>query len=114
MDWLDELKNIREEDDRQRQKEIEDLDLSLLGKTQDDIAYQILKHAEAHNLLRRVNSVLLANKGVIEPMETTKYDYALALTWQGRVSDAKRPAKNSSDPQYFIVVSIRETSMYVK
>lgn len=113
MDWLDELKQIRDDDSRKRQEEIKALDLSVLGR--QDVARQILKHSEAHNLLRRVNGALLANRGVIETLETSKYDCAIALVWQGRISEAQKPIKDgsSSNPHYYIAVSTKGKSLYV-
>ena len=56
-DWLNELQKLREEDEAKRQAELDELDLSVISRQNQ--AAQILRDSDAHNLLRKVQKVLL-------------------------------------------------------
>lgn len=116
--WLDELQQIRDEDAVQ-QKQAEKLptpkiDLSVLSSHRDKSAADLLKHCNAHNLLRRVQHALLAGKGVIDLVDQSgQYDRAMTLMWQGPVSAARRPDPEDPEEYHYIVVGVRAGKLYV-
>jgi len=90
--WLDELYNLREEDKARRQTEPEPLDLSVLTAQREKQAADVLRQADAHNLLRRVQRALLDGKGIIDIFEhKSNYERLITLVWQGSVSMARNP-----------------------
>ena len=112
MNWLDELSQIREEDERQQTKNIEKLDLSVLDRREQ--ARTVLKVAQAHTLLRRVNSTLLKGKGIIDIFDSVEsYDEAITLVWQGAISKARRPDPDDPAPTYYIMISAKGQDVYI-
>jgi hypothetical protein len=111
-DWLDELDQIRREDEaRQKEKRL-DIDTSVLGSQEK--AVSALRVSEAHKLLRRVQSVLLSGKGTIDIFDSPKqYDRAIALVWQGPVSDARTPNPDDPEDYRYIMVGACGKTLYV-
>ena len=80
-DWLDELRKVREEDQARVEAEIDELNLQVLDRKNQ--AIEVLRQSDAHNLLRKVQKVLLGSKGVIDILDTTEqYDRALTLVFR--------------------------------
>ena len=111
-DWLDELQKLRDEDEARQQTQVEALDTSVLNRQNE--AGQALRQCDAHNLLRQVQKVLLGGKGVIDIFDTTRqYDRAIALIWQGPVSDARKPNPDDPEPYNYILVGVRQDELWV-
>jgi len=111
-DWLTELQKLREEDEAKRQAELDELDLSVISRQNQ--AAQILRDSDAHNLLRKVQKVLLNGKGIIDIFDRTKqYDRAIALIWQGPISDARIPKPEDPDDYHYILVGAKGDNLYV-
>jgi hypothetical protein len=111
-DWLDELDQIRRTDETQQKEKQLDIDLSVLGNREK--AVSALRISEAHKLLRRVQSVLLSGKGTIDIFDSTKqYERAIALVWQGSVSNARTPDPDDPEDYKYIMVGASGTTLYV-
>jgi hypothetical protein len=111
-DWLDELNELREADKARREAETkaQPQDPAVLRREQ---AALTLRKCEAHKLLRRVQGVLLAGKGLIDIEHTGDYDRAIALLWQGPISDARLPRPDDPDEVYGIVIGAKGDKLYV-
>ncbi len=116
-DWLNELNKLREEDERRQaaekaQAEAARLNLSLLGRAEK--ANKALKMSNAHKLLRHVQSVLLNGKGLIDVFDRTKeYDRAIALVWQGPISQARIPDPEDPADYHYILVGAKGDKLFV-
>jgi hypothetical protein len=112
-DWLDELNAIREADKaKQEAARAKALEMSLLKRSEQ--ASLALKKCQAHKLLRRVQSVLLGGQGTLDMFDRDKsYDRALALVWQGPVSEARIPRADDPDDFYYILVGARGDKLFV-
>ncbi len=111
-DWLDELDDIRKDDETKQQEQKAKIDLSSSNRYEQ--ATSVLKICNVHTLLRRVNGALLHDKGVIDIFDRTdEYDRAITLVWQGSVSKARTP--DTTDPSEFqyIVVGAKGSKLYV-
>lgn len=111
-DWLDELNELREADKARREAEAkaQPLDLSVLRREQATLT---LRKCEAHKLLRRVQGVLLAGKGLIDIEHTGEYDRAIALLWQGPISEARLPRADDPDEVYAIIIGAKGDKLFV-
>ena len=114
-DWLDELHQLREQDRVSRQAAQEQLDLSVLSSEGDDKqAVDLLRQADAHNLLRRVQKALLGGKGVIDFLDQkSHYDRVMTLMWQGPISAARNPDPEDPEAYQYILVGVRQGKLYV-
>ena len=111
-DWLDELQKLREEDEVRQRTQVEALDTSVLNRQNQ--AGQALRQCDAHNLLRKVQKVLLGGKGVIDIFDTTQqYDRAIALIWQGPISNTRLPRPEDPDDYLYILVGAKGDKVYV-
>jgi hypothetical protein len=112
--WLDELYNLRAEDKSQRQAETDLLDLQVLAAQRDQQAADILRQADAHNLLRQAQKALLDGKGVIDVFEhESEFDRILTLVWQGPISAARSPNPKDSAEYQYIAIGVRQGKLYV-
>jgi hypothetical protein len=111
-DWLDELNELREADKarREAQAKTQPVDLNVLRR---ELASLTLRKCEAHKLLRRVQGVLLAGKGLIDIERTGEYDRAITLLWQGPISAARLPRADDLDEVYSIVIGAKGNDLYV-
>jgi hypothetical protein len=114
--WLDALTEIRQEDkakhETESKTETSDLDLSVIG--QQNQATRLLSLCDAHKLLRRVQTLLLGGKGMIDVFDrTTDYERAIALVWQGPVSKARLPNPQDPEPYQYILVGATLRKVYV-
>lgn len=116
-DWLGELNRLHEEDKRKQaaeeaKKEDVKLNLSVLGR--DEKANKALKMSNAHKLLRHVQSVLLNGKGLIDVFDRTReYDRAIALVWQGPISQARVPDPEDPADYHYILVGAKGDKLFV-
>ena len=77
-------------------------------------AGRALRQCDAHNLLRKVQKVLLGGKGVIDIFDTTQqYDRAIALIWQGPISNARLPRPEDPEDYLYILVGAKGDQVYV-
>jgi hypothetical protein len=112
-DWLEELHQLREQDKASRQAE-EQLDLSVLPAQQERQAADLLRQADAHNLLRRVQKALLGGKGVIDFLDQkSHYDRVMTLMWQGPISAARNPDPEDPEAYQYILIGVRQSKLYV-
>lgn len=112
-DWLDDLYNIRREDEERLNKHKKDASPDLSVVEQRDQAISAMRVIEAHKILRRVNDALLNGKGIIKDIQDAKYDQGLALIWQGPVSQARPPRPNDADKCRFIMVTAKGKQVFV-
>lgn len=106
--WLQELKAIREKDKVKRAAPSQPKVVDVMEEASD-----LLNESQAHYLLRQVQKALLGGKGILKTYENTNgYTLALALLWQGPVSNATRPIKHNQ-PYYYIVVGVRDDKLWV-
>jgi hypothetical protein len=113
-DWLDELNEIREADKAKQaaQAKTGPVDAGVLGRREQ--ASLTLRKCEAHKLLRRVRSVLLADRGLVDVFDRVKdYDQAIALLWQGPVSNARTPKPDDPEACYCILVGAKGDKLFV-
>lgn len=112
MDWLDHLHHLREEDQKQQEKSAQQLDMSILDRREQ--ANAVLKVAQAHSLLRRMNNALLDGKGLIDSLDSVEgYDETIALVWQGSFSQACRPAPDNPAPVHYVLISAKGRDIYI-
>ena len=112
--WLDELRQLHEQDKTSQQADIEQLDLSVLSAQRVKQAADLLRQADAHNLLRQVQKALLNGKGVIDVFEHTKrYDRTISLAWQGPISAARKPDPKNPEAYQYILIGVRAGRIYV-
>jgi hypothetical protein len=112
--WLNELRQLREQDKISRQPTVESLDLSLLAVQRAQQAADLLRQADALNLLRQVQKALLDGKGVLDIFEQTqRYDRAISLAWQGPLSEARKPDPKSTEAYQYILIGVRQGTLYV-
>lgn len=106
-DWLDKLDKLYDDDKRELTQE------TRFENVQSD-ADTILRACDAHNLLRRVQGVLLRGKGSIDVSDKwNSYERAIALVWQGRVSQARRPDPRKPADCHCIVVGAKAGKLFV-
>ena len=111
-DWLEELQKLRAEDEARQQVQEEPVDMSVINR--QNRAGQALRQCDAHNLLRKVQKVLLGGKGIIDIFDTTQqYDRAIALIWQGPISNARLPRPDDPDDYLYILVGAKGDQVYV-
>lgn len=112
--WLDELHQLHEQDKASRQAAMEQLDLSILPSQPGKQAADLLRQADALNLLRQVQKALLKGKGVIDIFEQTqRYERAVSLAWQGPISAARKPDPKNPEKYQYILIGVREGQLYV-
>jgi hypothetical protein len=111
--WLDELEQIRKDDEVKQAEEQLELDLSVLGS--QGMAKSVLTVSQAYNLLRRVQGVLLGGKGKLDPSfnRVEQYDLSMILFWQGPVSKARNPRLDDPTEFYYIIVGAWGKALYV-
>lgn len=113
-DWLTQLRQLRERDKTSRQPVEEVVDLSVLQAQRVQQAADLLRQADALNLLRQVQKALLDGKGVLDVFEQTqRYDRAISLAWQGSISEARKPDPKSTEAYQYILIGVREGKLYV-
>jgi hypothetical protein len=109
-DWLDELENIRKDDEAKHKKE--NIKPPVLSSHEQ--AVNALKACDAHNLLRRMQNVLLLGKGLIDIFDrTNEYDRAITLVWQGPISKARIPNTEDSAAFQYIMVGANGSKVFV-
>jgi hypothetical protein len=114
-DWLDALIEIRQRDKAKHEAKakLSDVDLSILKK-QNQEAARLLSLCQAHKLLRHVKNVLLEGKGTIDVFDrTTEYERAIALIWEGPVSQARIPNPQKPETCQCILVGATSRKVYV-
>jgi hypothetical protein len=113
-DWLNQLRQLREQDKASRQPAEKEQDLSLLQAQRVQQAADLLRQTDALNLLRQVQKALLDGKGVLDVFEQTqRYDRAISLAWQGPISEARKPDPKSTAAYQYILIGVREGKLYV-
>lgn len=108
--WLAELERLRAED-----KAVQDAAAAQarLVEQQQQKAAQLMQDSHAHELLRQVQKALLAGKGVLRfYTHSGGYDQAVALLWQGPISQAEKPVKDDK-AEGLILVGTREGQLWV-
>lgn len=112
MDWLDQLYQLHESD-KVKQQELKKAVKRFVGPEPRQ-ASDILRQCEAHKLLRRVQEALLDGKGVIDLFERSgPYERAIALVWQGPISEARSPNPEDPEDYQYIVVGASQGVLYV-
>jgi len=107
-DWLEELQQLREQDKASRQAVVEQLDLNVLLSQREKQAADLIRQADAHNLLRRVQKALLGGKGIIDFLEhESDYERAITLIWQGPISAARNPDPEDPEAYQYILIGVR-------
>ncbi len=112
-DWLDQLKQLHEADREKQQAQKPDQTENLVQKKRE-AAIKLLRQSRAHDLLRQVQKTLLNGGGTLEVHDqTSDYERAITLVWQGPISAARRPDENDSEPYYYILVGVRQDKLWV-
>lgn len=89
-DWLAQLQQLHNTDKAQREAEEQERQ----RKRQREQAAELMRQCRVHDLLRQMQKALLNGQGAIHIYEKPKeYDLAMALVWNGPISDARTPAK---------------------
>lgn len=113
-DWLNQLRQLRERDKASRQPVEEAVDLSVLLAQRVQQAADLLRQADALNLLRQVQKALLDGKGILDVFsQTQRYDRAISLAWQGPISEARKPDPKSTEPYQYILIGVKEDKLYI-
>jgi hypothetical protein len=111
-DWLNQIKQLHEEDKRRLQGE-QKLEQERQVQARRDIAIKLLGQSKAHELLRQVQKALLNGKGLLKVLDQSEeYDQAIVLMWQGSISAARTPDKANEDYSY-ILVGVKENKVWV-
>ncbi len=112
-DWLGEISEIRDQAIEAAKDREKTLDLSVLKREKKRRAADILKVIDAHNALRKVNSVLLNRKGVIDFQVSEQYDNSIALIWQGPLNKPRKPSHNDVSDLYCILIGTKDKKAFV-
>ncbi len=112
MNWLDQLKALRDESEAAEKTAEQTPGPTVLSEQEK--ATLALKDSQAHKLLRRVQSVLLGGKGLIDIFDrTNEFDQAIALVWQGPIAKARVPRPDDPAKQQYIIVGAKGENLYV-
>lgn len=113
--WLAQLRQLHDEDKARREAEAaQQQQQAQQEQTQQDAIIALLKESRAHELLRQVQKALLDGNGTLSVYDKARtFDKAIVLAWQGPISDARRPAPDSPDPVFFILVGVRQGQLWV-
>lgn len=111
-DWLDEIRQLREADHTARQQSEQQAQEETDAR--EAMAVNLLRQTRAHELLRQVQKALLNGQGALDIFDRAgDYDRAITLTWQGHISEARRPDHNDPSPMYYIAVGVRDDKLWV-
>ncbi|GAB4434178.1 MAG: hypothetical protein Fur0044_31600 [Anaerolineae bacterium] len=111
-DWLNQLKQLHDEDKLRLQGEQEQ-EQERQAQARRHIAVKLLGQSKAHELLRQVQKALLNGGGILKVLDQSEeYDQAIVLMWQGSISAARKPDKANEDYSY-ILVGVRDNKMWV-
>ncbi|MBP7998537.1 MAG: hypothetical protein KA314_15875 [Chloroflexi bacterium] len=109
-EWLKELEKLHEAD-----KAVQDAAAAQvqLAEQRKQRAAQLMQDCRAHELLRQVQKALLGGKGVLRFYTNSGgYDQAVALLWQGPISQAEKPVKDEK-ADGLLLVGTREGQLWV-
>lgn len=99
--WLEQIKQLHEQDKIRRQGERKP---AAQSQSRRERAADLMRQSKALELLRQVQKALLNGAGVIRVFEEPKeYDRAMVLMWQGPISAARKPTEGGADVSYIIV-----------
>ncbi|MCL4868567.1 MAG: hypothetical protein KJ063_06355 [Anaerolineae bacterium] len=109
-EWLAELEQLHQTDKKIQEAAAAQAQSAELRQQQ---ATQLMQDTRAHELLRQVQKTLLASQGVLRFYTNAGgYDQAVALLWQGPVSQAQKPVKDEL-ADGVILIGTREGQMWV-
>lgn len=107
--WLAELADIRAADAAAQENQAQQA-AAVDARAQ---ANEILVHSQAHRLLRQVQKVLLNGGGSLKAYErSSQYTMALALMWQGPVSNPSLPVRRDV-PTYYLIIGVKSGVLWV-
>ena len=108
-EWLDELRQIYEEDRARREAR----EKSRAEREPRKTAGQFLKQCRAHELMRHVQKALLDGGGTLRFYEDVGgYDQAVILMWKGPISNAAKLA-DIEDVDTSIIVGANGEGVFV-
>lgn len=108
--WLEQLRQIHDADKIRQQA----LAAKAEQAEQQNAAAELLRRHRAHELLRLVQKNLLDGKGLLTVVEQPrKFDRAVVLTWQGPVSEARRPDPKSDEDYQYILIGVKQGRVWV-
>jgi hypothetical protein len=108
--WLAELQQLHQDD-----KAVQDAAAAQaqLAEQRQQQAAHLMQESRAHELLRQVQKAMLAGQGVLRFYTNSGgYDRAVALIWQGPISQAQTPVKDEK-ADGVILVGTREGQLWV-
>jgi hypothetical protein len=109
-DWLQQLQQLHAADKAKRQAG------TPRAETQPapSPASELLRQSQAHALLRQVQKALLNGGGVLDIFDRAgDYERVITLAWQGPISAARKPDPDDPAPYHYILVGVRQGSLYV-
>lgn len=110
-DWLQQLRQLRENDRTRRQDRPGAREQVHSPQRQ---ASDLLRQARAHELLRQVQKTLLDGQGLLDIFERKgQYDRVLTLVWQGPISAARKPDPDDPAGYSYILVGVRNGRLWV-
>ncbi|GAB4461398.1 MAG: hypothetical protein Kow0031_40530 [Anaerolineae bacterium] len=112
--WLAQLRQLHDDRARREAEAAQQQQQAQRELAQQDAITVLLRESRAHELLRQVQKALLDGGGTLTLYDKARtFDKAIVLAWQGPISDARRPAPNSAEPVYYILVGVRQGQLWV-
>lgn len=109
-DWLHQLQQLHAADKARRQAEAPQAE----RQPSPSPASELLRQSQAHALLRQVQKALLNGGGVLDIFDRAgDYERVITLAWQGPISAARKPNPDDPAPYHYILVGVRQGSLYV-
>jgi hypothetical protein len=109
-DWLAQLRQLHEADKAKREAATP----KLPEPPPQNQAAELLRHLQAHQLLRQTQKALLGGQGTLDIFDRAgDYDRVITLVWQGPISAARKPDPNDPEPYNYILVGVRQDKVCV-
>lgn len=114
-DWLNQLQQLHDADKAKRQAETDKKSQQKKEEQrQQQQAIKLLRQSQAHELLRQVQKVLLDGSGTLNiSNQVGNFERVITLSWQGSISEARRPSPETEDNVSYIMVGVRQGKLWV-
>ncbi len=108
--WLDQLRKLHDDDKAKREAKKP----KKPEKPPESRANEILRKSQAHQAMRDVQKFLLNGGGTLDIFNRGgDYERGVTLAWQGPISEARKPDINDPEPYNYILVGVKNDSLWV-